>query len=121
MSGEYVHEARPKQARLIAAASVAAGLLVVLLIYRYDLAYLAADTLADRVRASGPVGPLMLIAQAVVAPLGRASCSGRGRRLNAQSLGATLPFWKYNSRREKMDVASLDLASVDHVVTTVAT
>jgi uncharacterized membrane protein YdjX (TVP38/TMEM64 family) len=58
---------------LLAAASVAVVLLVMLLIYRYDLAYLTADTLADRVRASGPVGPLvliaLLIAQAVVAPL----------------------------------------------------
>src|SRR5712691_8757633 len=73
MSGEDLHGARPKQARLIAAAGVAVMLLVVLLIYRYDLAHLNADTLADRVRASGPVGPLaliaLLIAQAVVAPL----------------------------------------------------
>jgi uncharacterized membrane protein YdjX (TVP38/TMEM64 family) len=73
MGGEGLNEARSKQARLIAAAGVAAVLLVVLLIYRYDLAHLQADTLADRVRASGPVGPLaliaLLIAQADVAPL----------------------------------------------------
>ena len=54
----------------------AAGMAVVpafALICWYDLAHLDADTLADRVRASGPAGPLaliaLLIAQAVVAPL----------------------------------------------------
>ena len=73
MVGEDLREARPEPARRIAAAGVAVVLVVVLLIYRYDLAHLDADTLADRVRASGPVGPLaliaLLIAQAVVAPL----------------------------------------------------
>ena len=73
MSGEDLHGARPKHARLIAAAGVAAVLLVALVIYQYDLAHLDADTLADRVRASGVVGPLallaLLIAQAVIAPL----------------------------------------------------
>ena len=73
MGGEYLPEARLNQARLTAAAGIAVVLLVVLLIYRYDLAHLDAEVLADRVRASGPVGPLaliaLLIAQAVVAPL----------------------------------------------------
>lgn len=64
--------ARRKLTRLIGAAGVAASL-VVLFIYRHDLTHLDAETLADRVRASGPMGPLtliaLLIAQAVVAPL----------------------------------------------------
>ena len=64
---------RAGRAILIAAAGTAVALLVALLIYRYDLAHLDADTLADRVRASGYVGPLaliaLLVAQAVVAPL----------------------------------------------------
>ena len=73
MGGENLREARPKQAPLIAAGGVAVVLLVVALIYWYDLVHLDAHTLADRVHASGPVGPLaliaLLIAQAVVAPL----------------------------------------------------
>jgi len=65
--------ARPKQAGLIAAVGVAVVLLVTFLLYRYDLAHLDADMLADRVRASGAMGPLaviaLLIVQAVIAPL----------------------------------------------------
>jgi len=63
---------RPRQAGVFAAAGTAV-VLVIVLIYWYDLAHLDADTLADQVRASGPWGPLaviaLLIAQAVVAPL----------------------------------------------------
>ena len=58
---------------LMAALGVAVVLAVTFLLYRYDLAHFNADTLADRVRASGAVGPLALIAllivQAVIAPL----------------------------------------------------
>lgn len=61
------------RAILIAAAGATVTVLVALLIYWCDLAHLDADTLADRVRASGWVGPLaliaLLVAQAVVAPL----------------------------------------------------
>jgi uncharacterized membrane protein YdjX (TVP38/TMEM64 family) len=73
MGGEGLHGARPKQAALMIAAGVAVVLLVALLLYRYDFVHLDANMLADRVRASGTVGPLMLIAlliiQAVIAPL----------------------------------------------------
>ena len=73
MSGEGLHGVPPKQAGLIVAAGVAVVLLVALLLYRYDFVHLDANTLADRVRASGTVGPLALIAllivQAVIAPL----------------------------------------------------
>jgi len=67
------HGGRPKQRGLIAALGVAVVLAVTFLLYRYDLAHFNADTLAHRVRASGAVGPLALIAllivQAVIAPL----------------------------------------------------
>src|SRR5437667_420297 len=73
MGGEGFHGARPKQGGLIVAAGVAVVLLVALLLYRYDLVHFDANTLADRVRASGTVGLLALIAllivQAVIAPL----------------------------------------------------
>jgi uncharacterized membrane protein YdjX (TVP38/TMEM64 family) len=73
MGSEALRGVRARQAGLIAAAGVAVLLLVTLLLYRYDLAHLDADTLADRVRASGAVGPLALIAllivQAIIAPL----------------------------------------------------
>ena len=73
MSSEALRGARPKQAGLIAAVGVAVVLLVTFLLYRYDLAHLDADMLADRVRASGAMGPLaviaLLIVQAVIAPL----------------------------------------------------
>ena len=62
-----------RRRRRLVALIAAAGLAVALLIYRYDLAHLDANVLADRVRASGAVGPLaliaLLVAQAVVAPL----------------------------------------------------
>ena len=51
MGGENLREARPKQAPLIAAGGVAVVLLVVALIYWYDLVHLDAHTLADRVHA----------------------------------------------------------------------
>ena len=73
MSSEALRGARPKQAGLIAAVGVAGVLLVTFLLYRYDLAPLDADLLADRVRAAGALGPLaviaLLIVQAVIAPL----------------------------------------------------
>ena len=73
MGSEDLREGRPRRARLLAAAGVALALLVVLFLYSYDLAHLDAETLADRVRASGPVGPLalilLLVAQAVIAPI----------------------------------------------------
>jgi len=69
MGGGDIQRRRPRLVALIAAA----GLAVALLIYRYDLAHLDANVLADRVRASGAVGPLaliaLLVAQALVAPL----------------------------------------------------
>ena len=62
-----------KRKRLIAAAGIASVLLAALLTFRYDLAHLDAETLADRLRAAGAIGPLalivLLIAQAVIAPL----------------------------------------------------
>ena len=62
-----------RRRRRLVALIAAAGLAVALLIYRYDLAHLDANVLADRVRASGAVGPLaliaLLVAQALVAPL----------------------------------------------------
>src|SRR5437762_3029573 len=62
-----------RRRRRLVALIAAAGLAVALLIYRYDLAHLDANVLADRVRTSGAVGPLaliaLLVAQAVVAPL----------------------------------------------------
>src|SRR5437899_12465582 len=69
MGGGDLQRRRPRLVALIAAA----GLAVALLISGYDLAHLDANVLADRVRASGAVGPLaliaLLVAQAVVAPL----------------------------------------------------
>jgi uncharacterized membrane protein YdjX (TVP38/TMEM64 family) len=57
----------------IAIAAVAGALLVALLLHPSDLAHFEAETLANRVRASGSLGPLaliaLLVAQAVVAPL----------------------------------------------------
>jgi uncharacterized membrane protein YdjX (TVP38/TMEM64 family) len=62
----------PRLTRLIAAAGVVVVFLVMLFAYRY-VGPFDAETLADRVRASGPMGPLaliaLLVAQAVVAPL----------------------------------------------------
>jgi uncharacterized membrane protein YdjX (TVP38/TMEM64 family) len=64
---------RPKQWGLIAALGVAVVLAVTCLLSRYDFVHVNTDTLADRVRASGAVGPLavmaLLIVQAVIAPL----------------------------------------------------
>jgi uncharacterized membrane protein YdjX (TVP38/TMEM64 family) len=61
----------PRAALLAPAALVT--LLILVLIYRYDLMNLDAERLADRVRAWGAIGPLALVAllvlQAVVAPL----------------------------------------------------
>ena len=72
MGGEGLRGTRPKRHSLLVAAGAAVVLLVALILYR-DLSYLDASTLADRVRASGTVGPLALIAllvvQAVIAPL----------------------------------------------------
>ncbi len=51
MGGGDLQRRWPRLAALIAAA----GLAVALLIYRYDLAHLDANVLADRVRASGPL------------------------------------------------------------------
>ena len=69
MGGGDLQRRRPRLVALIAAAGLAVGLLI----YRYDLAHLDANVLADRVRASGAVGPLaliaLLVAQALVAPL----------------------------------------------------
>ena len=73
MNRDALPGGRPKQRGLIAALGVAVVLAVTFLLYRYDLAHFNADTLADRVRASGAVGPLALIAllivQAVIVPL----------------------------------------------------
>src|SRR5262249_61731958 len=73
MNRDALPGGRPKQWGQIAALGVAVVLAVTCLLYRYDLAHFNADTLADRVRASGAVGPLalmaLLIVQAVIAPL----------------------------------------------------
>ena len=58
---------------MLAVAGTAVMLLVALLVYSFDLVHLDAEVLANRVRASGALGPLslmaLLIVQAVVAPL----------------------------------------------------
>jgi uncharacterized membrane protein YdjX (TVP38/TMEM64 family) len=62
-----------RRVALIAVVCTVVALLVVLLVSFFDLAHLDAESVADRVRASGVVGPLLLIlllvVQAVVAPL----------------------------------------------------
>jgi len=64
---------RPRRLALLAVAGTAVALLVALLVYSFDLAHLDPEVVANRVRASGALGPLslmaLLIVQAVVAPL----------------------------------------------------
>jgi uncharacterized membrane protein YdjX (TVP38/TMEM64 family) len=68
---------RDREASRRLALLVVAGTVVVssaaLLVYSFDLAHLDAEVVANRVRASGALGPLalmaLLIAQAVIAPL----------------------------------------------------
>src|SRR5436309_9176313 len=64
---------RPRRLALLAVAGTAVALLVALLVYSFDLAHLDPEVVANRVRASGALGPLslmaLLIVQAVIAPL----------------------------------------------------
>src|SRR5437867_8754854 len=63
----------PKRVALLALAGTAVVLMVAGLVHSFDLAHLDAETAANRVRASGALGSLaliaLLVAQAVVAPL----------------------------------------------------
>jgi uncharacterized membrane protein YdjX (TVP38/TMEM64 family) len=62
-----------KRVLLLATGGAAVALLIGILVHYFDLAHLDAERVADRVRASGALGPLalmaLLVAQAVVAPL----------------------------------------------------
>src|SRR5262245_29323526 len=68
-----VSKRTPVRLALLAAAAIGAVLVMALVVYWFDLAHLDADALADRIRASGPLGPVvlmaLLVAQAVIAPL----------------------------------------------------
>jgi len=63
----------PTRAALLALAGTAIVLVVAALAFSFDLTRVDAETVATRVRAAGPVGPLaliaLLLAQAVIAPL----------------------------------------------------
>src|SRR5262245_59653471 len=64
---------RARRITLLVVGGVSAALLLGYTVHAFDLAHLDPVTLADRLRASGPMGPLLLfvllVVQAVVAPI----------------------------------------------------
>ena len=75
---------RPRRVALLAAVGTVVALLAFLLVYSFDLAHLDAEVVANRVRASGGLGPVSLMALLMLGVVGFRLIRSRRVRTDAR-------------------------------------